>query len=99
MTKTRVGEKHTTRVDKFDSLCCKSGLLLSIVCCIALIPVELRVQEHHQLISHSVTLCGQLEREIVRFHPKNGRWKVTESSDSDLGQEMEGEYRKKREQR
>ena len=92
MTKTRVGEKHTTRVDKFDSLCCKSGLLLSIVCCIALIRVELRVQEHHQLISHSVTLCGQLETEIVRFHPKNGRWRVTESSDSDLGQEMEGEY-------
>ena len=92
MTKTRVGEKHTTRVDKFDSLCCKSGLLLSIVCCIALIRVELRVQEHHQLISHSVTLCGQLETQILRAQQKNGRWKITESSDSDLGQEMEGEY-------
>ena len=92
MTKTRVGEKHTTRVDKFDSLCCKSGLLLSIVCCIALIRVELRVQEHHQLISHSVTRCGQLETELLRVHQKNGRWRVTESSDSDWGQEMEGEY-------
>ena len=92
MTKTRVGEKHTTRVDKFDSLCCKSGLLLSIVCCIALIRVELRVQEHHQLISHAVTRCGQLETELLRVHQKNGRWRVTESSDSDWGQEMEGEY-------
>ena len=89
MTKTRIEEKHSTRVKKFDSLCCKSGLLLSIVRCIALIRVELRVQEHYQLISHSVTLCGQLETEIVRFHPKNGRWRVTESSISDLGQ---GEY-------
>ena len=92
MTKTRAEEKNTTRVKTFDSLCFKSALLLSIVCCIALIHVELRVQEHHQLISHSVTLCGQLQTEIVRFHPKNGRWRVTESSDSDLGQEMEGEY-------
>ena len=89
MTKTRVEEKHSTRVDKFDSLCCKSGLLLSIVCCIALIHVELRVQEHHQQISHSVTRCGQLETEILRVHQNNGRWRVTESSDSDLGQ---GEY-------
>ena len=89
MTKTRVEEKHSTRVDKFDSLCCKSGLLLSIVCCIALIHVELRVQEHHQQISNSVTRCGQLETEILRVHQNNGRWRVTESSDSDLGQ---GEY-------
>ena len=92
MTKTRVEEKHSTRVDKFDSLCCKSGLLLSIVCCIALIHVELRVQEHHQLISHSVTRCGQLETEILRVHQNNGRWRVTESSDSDLREEMEGKY-------
>ena len=92
MTKTRAEEKHTTRVKTFDSLCCKSGLLLSIVCCIALIHVEFRVQEHHQLISHSVTRCGQLEAEILRAHQKNGKWRVTKSSDPDLGQEMEGEY-------
>ena len=92
MKKTGVEEKHTTRIKTFDSLCCKSGLLLSIVCFIALIRVELRVQEHHQLISHSVTRCGQLEAEIFRVHQNNGRWRITESSDSDLGQEMEGEY-------
>ena len=92
MTQTRAEEKKTTRVKTFDSLCCKSGLLLSILCCIALIHVELRVQEHHQLISHSVTRCGQLEAEILRVHQNNGRWRVTESSDSDLREEMEGEY-------
>ena len=92
MTKTRTEEKHTTRVKTLDSLCCKLGLLLSVVCCIALIHVELRVQEHHQLISHSVTRCGQLEAEILRVHQNNGRWIVTESSDSDLREEMEGEY-------
>ena len=92
MTKTRAEEKNTTRVKTFDSLCCKSALLLSIVCCIALIHVELRVQEHHQLISHKVTRCGKLEKEILRVHQKNGRWRVTESSDSGLGQEIEGEY-------
>ena len=92
MTRTGVEEKHTTTVKTFDSLCCKSGLLLSIVCCIALIHLELRVQKNHQLISHSVTRCGQLEAEILRVHQNNGRWRITESSDSDLGQEMEGQY-------
>ena len=92
MTKPTAEEKHTARVKTFDSLRCKSGLLLSIVCCIALIHVELRVQEHHQLISHSVKRCGQLEAEILRVHQKNGKWRVTESSDSDLGQEIGGEY-------
>ena len=91
MTQTRTKEKHTTRVKTFDSLCCKSGLLLSIVCCIALIHVELRVQEHHRLISHSVALCGQMETQILRAQQKNGRWKITESGPSDLGQEAEGE--------
>ena len=70
MTKTRVGEKHATRVDKFDSLCCKSGLLLSIVCCIALIRVELRVQEHHQLISHSVTLVVSWKHKSLELNRK-----------------------------
>ena len=91
MTKTRTEEKHTTRVKTLDSLCCKSGLLLSIVCCIALIHVELRVQEHHQLISHSVTRCGKLEAEILRVQQNNGRWRETESSNSDSREEMEGE--------
>ena len=92
MRQRNVEEKHKTGRKTFESWSCKSGLLLSIVCCIALIHVELRVQEHHQLISHSVAFCGQLETQILRAQQKNGRWKITESSPSDLEQETEGEY-------
>jgi len=50
-------EKQTNRRQTLDRLCSGSGLLLSVVCCIALIHVEFRIQEHHRLISHSVTFC------------------------------------------
>ena len=92
MKQRNVEEKHKTRSNTFESLSCKSGLLLSIACCIALIHVELRIQEHHRLISHSVALCGQMGTQNLRVQQKNGRWKITESSPSDLGQETEGEY-------
>ena len=92
MKQWNVEEKHKTGSNTFESLSCKSGLLLSIACCIALIHVELRIQEHHRLISHSVALCGQMETQIQRAQKKNGRWKITESGPSDLGQETEGEY-------
>ena len=49
-----------------SSLCSVSALLLSVVCCIALIHVELRIQEHHRLISHSVTVCDQMGTQILR---------------------------------
>ena len=52
-----VEEKHKTGSKTFESLSCKSGLLLSIACCIALIHVELRVQEHKSL---DFTLSGTL---------------------------------------
>ena len=48
-------ERQTKRRQTMDRLCSVSGLLLSVACCIALIHVELRIQEHHRLISHSVT--------------------------------------------
>ena len=92
MKQWNVEEKHKTGSKTFESLSCKSGLLLSIACCIALIHVELRVQEHHNLISHSVAFCGQLETQILRAQQKNGRWKITESGPSDLGQDAESEY-------
>ena len=92
MKQWNVEEKHKTGSKTFESLSCKSGLLLSIACCIALIHVELRIQEHDRLFSHSVALCGQMETQILRAQQKNGRWKITESSPSDLGQETEGEY-------
>ena len=74
MRQRNVEEKHKTGRKTFESWSCKSGLLLSIVCCIALIHVELRVQEHHRLISHSVALCGQMETQILRAQQKNGRY-------------------------
>ena len=59
-------QKQTNTRKTLDSLCSTTGLLLSTVCCIALIHVELRIQEHHRLISHSVTCCDQMETEIHR---------------------------------
>ena len=71
------------RTDRFRSLYSMSGLLLSVVCCIALIHVELRIQEHHRLISHSVTICEQLETQILRKVQQNyGRWQDDKDSHS-----------------
>ncbi|XP_068726157.1 immunoglobulin superfamily member 10-like [Montipora capricornis] len=61
------------RTNRLGILCSTSGLLLSVVCCIALIHVELRIQEQHRLISHSVTSCDQLETKILRKVQKNYR--------------------------
>ena len=66
---------HTDCRKTLVSLCAVSGLLLSIVCCIALVHVELRIQEHHRLLSHPTTFCGQIEEEILRKVQKNfKRW-------------------------
>ena len=68
-------EKKTNRKTKFNSFCCTSGLLLSVVCCIALIHVELKIQEHHRVISQSATFCGQMEKEILQKVQQNyERW-------------------------
>ena len=92
MKQVRSEERNLSRVTKTDSVCCKSALL-SIACCITLIHVELRMQEHDRLFSHPVTRSGQMETEIFRVQQKNERWRVTESRHS------EGEYWKIREQR
>ena len=69
-------KKQTNRRQEVDRLCSRSGLLLSVVCCIALIHVELRMQEHHRLISHSVTFCENMETEILRKNQQNyGGWR------------------------
>ena len=70
MRQRNVEEKHKTGSNTFESLSCKSGLLLSIACCIALIHVELRIQEHHNLILHSEALCGQMETQSLEFNRK-----------------------------
>ena len=57
--------------ETLNSLCSVSALLLSVVCCMALIHVELRIQEHHRMISHSVTVCDQMEKQILRNVQQN----------------------------
>ena len=72
--------EQTNKRQTLDRLCSGSGLLLSVVCCIALIHVELRIQEHHRLISHSVTFCENMETEILRKVQQNYRgWLVKDS--------------------
>ena len=70
-------EKQSNRRQTLHRLCSGSALLLSVVCCIALIHVELIIQEHHRLISHSVTLCDNMKTEILRKVERNyGKWLV-----------------------
>ena len=65
------------RTETLQSLCSVSALLLSVVCCMALIHVELRIQEHQRLISNSVTVCDQMELQILRKVQQNyERWQV-----------------------
>ena len=77
-------EKQTNRRRTLDSLYSTTGLLLSVVCCIALIHVELRTQEHHRLISHSVTCCDQMETNIhQKVQQYYGRWQDMKGSHSE----------------
>ena len=70
-------DKKNSR-ETLNSLCSVSALLLSVACCMALIHVELRIQEHHRLISHSVTVCDQMQTQILRKVQQNyERWQVT----------------------
>ena len=67
-------EKRISEVKRrisLGSLCGVSGLLLSIVCCVALVHVEFRVQEHLRLLSHPTTICDQMEEEILRKVQQN----------------------------
>ena len=73
-------DKKTNRRKTLNSLCSVSALLLSVACCMALIHVELRIQEHHRLISHSVTVCDQMQTQILRKVQQNyERWQVTKA--------------------
>ena len=81
------------RTETLHSLCSVSALLLSVVCCMALIHVQLRIQEHHRLISNSVTVCDQMELQILRKVQKNyERWQVRKVDNfKDHRQETNGE--------
>ena len=68
-------EKQMNRTQMLERLCSASGLLLSLLCCVAWINVELRIQEHHRLISHSAKLCDKIDTEIMQKMQKNyARW-------------------------
>ena len=76
-------EKQTNEGRKLDRLLSTSGLLLSVACCIAIIHMELRLQEHHRLIIHSGTFFNEMEAEIRRKlqeNSENGRWQVGRGS-------------------
>ena len=62
---------ETKRRISLGNLCGVSGLLLSIVCCVALVQVEFRIQEHHRLLSHPTTICDQMEEEILHKVQQN----------------------------
>ena len=71
MNQSRKEENGTCTRQTVDSLSCRSALLLSVVCCIALIHVELRIQQDHRLISSLVTHCDQMEKEILEKVQEN----------------------------
>ena len=85
--------KQKKRRKTLHSLGSVSALLLSVVCCMALIRVEPRIQEHHRLISHSVTVCDQMETQILRKVQQNyERWQVRKVDNfKDHRQETNGE--------
>ena len=60
-----------SRRQTFDRLCSVSGLLLSLACCIALLRVELKMQEQQRVISHTTTVCDQMGTEILRKIQQN----------------------------
>ena len=62
---------ETKRRISLGSLRGMSGLLLSIVCCVALVHVEFRIQDHHRLLSNPTTICDQMEDEILRKIQQN----------------------------
>lgn len=64
--KPQVKQEKQTKARKIEIVCSVSGSLLSVVCCIALIHMERKIQEHHRLISHSTAFCEQMEIEILR---------------------------------
>ena len=71
-------QANTDRQEKIgrislDRLCCRSGLLLSIACCVALIHLEFRIQEQQRLITQTATVCDKMETEILRKVQQNNK--------------------------
>ena len=84
MKQSEKEEKKAERRKALDMLCSRSALLLSVVSWITLIHVELRMQEHHRLMSYSITSCDQIETKILKkLQPKSyGHWQANKESHS-----------------
>ena len=83
MTSQGSGKKQTHEDRKLDRLLSTSSLLLSILCCIAIFHMELRIQEHRRLISHSSTgtFRDEMVTEILRKVQQECRsWRETKDS-------------------
>ena len=80
MTSQGSEKKQTHEDRKLDRLLSTSSLLLSILCCIAIFHMELRIQEHRRLISHSNTgtFRDEMVTEILRkVQQECGSWRET----------------------
>ena len=85
--------ENKRRRQTLDRLCSGSGLLLSVVCCIALIHVELRIQEHHRLIAHSAKSCDDMETDILRkVEQKLDKWQVKATDLEGFWQATKGKF-------
>ena len=71
MKQENTGRQEKIRRTSLDRLCCMSGLLLSIACCVALIHVEFRIQEQQRLITQTTTVCDKMETELLRKVEQN----------------------------
>ena len=71
MKREKEDRREMARRTPLDRLCCMSGLLLSIACCVALIHVEFRIQEQQRLISQTTRVCDKMENEILRKVQQN----------------------------
>ena len=83
MTSQGSEKKQTDEDRKLDRILSTSSLLLSILCCIAIFHMELRIQEHRRLISHSSsgTFWDEIETEILRkVQQECGSWRETKDS-------------------
>ena len=65
---------ETKRRISLGSLCGMLGLLLSIVCCVALVRVEFRIQEYHRVLSHPTAICDQMEEIKRKVQHDFNRW-------------------------
>ncbi|XP_068677034.1 uncharacterized protein [Montipora foliosa] len=85
-------EKLTHKSKTLDSLCTKSGLLLSVLCCVALIHTEIKLKEHDRQISHSVKLYSHVEEELQELRQNNARWKITKANQQEVWRSKDGSH-------